>query len=158
MLCVFSSELQSKNYRFDLLITLKQHKIPLGSPLCAFKIPPPCQSYHCFALSGRAIFWLPLRLWTAQQFMGKALAKQRLELPWLINEILLLKMAYFTACCELSFETSQATGRSSWAAFEGSVVWWIEHTALAFLPSSAWRLNLLFPRYSVCAWILPFIK
>lgn len=53
---------------------------------------------------------------------AKALLKQRLELPWLINEIILLKMAYFTACCELSFKASQATGRSSWAAFEGSVV------------------------------------
>ena len=41
------------------------------------------------------------------------------------NELVLSRMAYFTSCFELYFEAAQATGRSSWAVFEGSVRWWM---------------------------------
>lgn len=79
MLCIFSSVLQNKNYRFDLPIAAKQHKISLMCPLCAFTVPAPVPELPVVRLFRQGHFLpLPLRLGTAQQCIDKTLLKERL--------------------------------------------------------------------------------
>lgn len=110
---------------------------------------PSHQNSQCAVHSDWAIFQFPSAGdWETIHLQGTA--EMETELPWPQRRAASVRAGWlhFHSYREPYFETCQATGRSSWAAFEDLCCGGWERTSLAFISIPARRLTVRsFPSY-----------